>query len=78
LEFCIILRVHVVVKENKMGYQAKVQCISRKDSKWNQWYVNFPNAVAQALNLRKGETIEWEIQTKERIVMVRKKTSKPV
>ena len=59
-----------------MGYPAKVQCIIRKSGKWNQWYVSLPNAVAQALNLRKGETIEWEIQTKERIVMVRKKAGK--
>lgn len=44
-----------------MGYSAKVQLISRKNNRWNQWYVNFPNALAQALNLKKGEIVEWEL-----------------
>jgi len=44
-----------------MGYAAKVQLISRKNNRWNQWYVNFPNALAQALKLKKGEIVEWEL-----------------
>ncbi len=52
-----------------MGYPAKVQLISRPKNQ--QWYVNFPNALAQALALRKGETVEWEIQSREIVVMVR-------
>ena len=44
-----------------MGYSTKVQLISRKDNRWNQWYINFPNALAQALNLKKGEIVEWEL-----------------
>ncbi len=31
-----------------MGYPTKVQLISRE--KGNQWYVNFPNALAEASN----------------------------
>jgi hypothetical protein len=42
-----------------MGYPTKIQLISRQ--KGNQWYVNFPNALAQALNFVKGETVEWTI-----------------
>jgi len=42
-----------------MGYPTKVQLISRKKGK--QWYVNFPNALAQAMDFVKGETVEWSI-----------------
>ena len=37
-----------------------------------QWYVNFPNALAQALELRKGETVEWEVESRQILVMVRR------
>jgi len=56
-----------------VGYPAKVQLISRPRNQ--QWYVNFPNALAQALALRKGETVEWEIESREVVVMVRKEPS---
>lgn len=52
-----------------MGYPAKVQRISRPNN--SQWYVNFPNALAEALQLQKGETIEWEIHDRQVILMVR-------
>lgn len=42
-----------------MGYPTKVQLISRE--KGHQWYVNFPNALAEALQFVKGETVEWTI-----------------
>jgi antitoxin component of MazEF toxin-antitoxin module len=42
-----------------MGYPTKVQLISRQ--KGQQWYVNFPNALAEAMNFKKGETVEWTI-----------------
>ena len=44
-----------------MGYPTKIQLISRK--KGNQWYVNFPNALAEAMNFEKGETVEWEVES---------------
>ena len=42
-----------------MGYPTKVQLISRVKGK--QWYVNFPNALAEAMQFVKGETVEWTI-----------------
>ena len=42
-----------------MGYPTKIQLISRQ--KGNQWYVNFPNALAEAMNFTKGETVEWTV-----------------
>ena len=52
-----------------MGYPTKIQLISRK--KGNQWYVNFPNALAEAMNFEKGETVEWEVETLEMLRMTR-------
>lgn len=55
-----------------MGYPTKIQLIARQ--KGQQWYVNFPNALAQAMNFQKGETVEWEVETKEVLKMVRKES----
>ena len=43
-----------------MGCPTKVQLIRRKQSQ--QWYVNFPAQVAQAMDFRAGEVVEWEIE----------------
>lgn len=52
-----------------MGYPTKIQKIERK--KGNQWYVNFPNALAEAMNFSKGETVEWEVLTTLALRMTR-------
>ncbi|MBF0244820.1 MAG: hypothetical protein HQL31_06060 [Planctomycetes bacterium] len=56
-----------------MGYPTKVQLISRANNQ--QWYVNFPNALAQSLGLQKGETVEWEVESRTILVMVRKEAA---
>ncbi len=53
-----------------MGYPTKVQLISRKRSE--QWYVNFPAAIAQAMEFEKGETVEWIIEDKGQLVLRRR------
>lgn len=50
-----------------MGYPTKLQLISRKKGA-DQYYINFPTAVAEALELQKGETIEWIIENKANII----------
>ena len=45
-----------------MGYPTTIQLISR--DKGNHWYVNFPNALAKAMDFKKGEVVEWEVQDK--------------
>ena len=52
-----------------MGFATKVQLIKRKLSE--QWYINFPSAVAQAMNFKKGETVEWVIEDKAQLVLNR-------
>jgi antitoxin component of MazEF toxin-antitoxin module len=52
-----------------MGYPTKVQLIQRQDSQ--QWYINFPASLAQAMEFEKGEVIEWVIQDKHTLVLQR-------
>ena len=52
-----------------MGYPTKIQCIKRKKSE--QWYVNFPAAIAQAIEFQKGEVVEWLIDDHRRLVLNR-------
>lgn len=53
-----------------MGYPTKVQLIQRKKS--YQFYINFPAAIAQAMNFTKGEEVEWGIVDKEHLTLSRK------
>lgn len=57
-----------------MGYPTKIQLIARQ--KGNQWYVNFPNALAEAMQFEKSETVEWEVESLRVLRMVRKEPSK--
>lgn len=53
-----------------MGYPTKVQLIKRKASE--QWYVNFPAVLAQAMEFEKGETVEWVIKDRYTVTLQRK------
>jgi hypothetical protein len=52
-----------------MGFPAKVQLINREKSQ--QWFINFPSAVAQAMEFVRGETVEWIIEDKSQLVLRR-------
>ena len=52
-----------------MGYPTKVQLIQRKTSA--QWYVNFPAALAQAMEFTKGEVVEWTVDNKNTLTLRR-------
>ena len=52
-----------------MGYPTKVQLIKRATSE--QWYINFPSAVAQAMEFLRGEVVEWFIEDKETLILRR-------
>jgi len=52
-----------------MGYPTKVQLIKRAKSE--QFYVNFPAAVAQAIELTGGEEVEWLIDDHQNVVLRR-------
>lgn len=53
-----------------MGFPTKVQLIQRKDSQ--QWYINFPSAVAQAMEFERGEIVEWIVEDKSRLLLRRR------
>jgi hypothetical protein len=52
-----------------MGYPTKVQVIRRQESE--QWYINFPAAIARAMDFAKGETVEWIIQDRQHLLLRR-------
>jgi hypothetical protein len=52
-----------------MGYPTKVQLIQRKESQ--QWYINFPAAIAQAMDFAKGEDVQWTIADKRYLILAR-------
>ena len=52
-----------------MGYKTKIQLIKRVSSE--QWYVNFPAAVAQAIEFEQGEVVEWLIDDNQNILLKR-------
>jgi bifunctional DNA-binding transcriptional regulator/antitoxin component of YhaV-PrlF toxin-antitoxin module len=53
-----------------MGYQSTVQVIQR-GGKNRQWYLICPAPLAQALEIEKGEVIEWGVEDKHRLVLKR-------
>jgi hypothetical protein len=59
-----------------MGFPTKVQLINRKASE--QWYINFPSAIAQAMEFSKGETVEWIIEDKALLALRRLEAPAPV
>ena len=59
-----------------MGFPTKIQLIKRAQSE--QWYVNFPSSVAQAMEFNKGEIVEWIIENKNKLILKRTKTKDEV
>ena len=58
-----------------MGFPTKVQLIRRQQSE--QWYINFPSAVAQAMEFERGEIVEWIIEDKSQLVLRRRNPPPP-
>lgn len=52
-----------------MAYPTKVQLIQRKQSE--QWYINFPAAIAQGMDFAKGEEVLWTIADKGHLILSR-------
>ena len=53
-----------------MGYQSTVQVI-RRGGKNCQWYLICPAPLAQALEIAKGEVIEWVVEDKHTLILKR-------
>ena len=59
-----------------MGFPTKVQLIRRKASE--QWYINFPSALAQAMDFSRGETVEWSVEDKSLLALRRLHPPAPI
>jgi hypothetical protein len=53
-----------------VGYLSKVQVIQR-GGKNRQYYLICPSPLAQALEMEKGEIIEWVVQDKKTLILRR-------
>jgi antitoxin component of MazEF toxin-antitoxin module len=56
--------------EANMGYQSTVQVIQR-GGKNRQWYLICPAPLAQALEIEKGEVVEWVVEDKHTLILKR-------
>jgi len=53
-----------------MGYLTKVQVIERANDT-RQYYLICPAPLAQALELEKGEEIEWVVEDRNTLILTR-------
>ena len=54
-----------------MGYHSRVQVIERANDT-RQYYLICPAPLAQAMELQKGEEIEWVIEDKATLIVKRR------
>jgi antitoxin component of MazEF toxin-antitoxin module len=57
-----------------MGYLVKLQKVERPTNR--SFYVNLPAALADAIELDKGEELEWFIEDKNTLILRRKRVRK--
>jgi len=57
-------------QEASMGYQSTVQVIQR-GGKNRQYYLICPSPLAQALEIEKGEVVEWVVEDKHTLMVRR-------
>ena len=67
--FDVVSSSHITRTGGCMGYKTKVQCIKRQKSE--QWYINFPSAIAQAMEFSQSENVEWVISDKQNLILHR-------
>lgn len=58
-----------------MGYEVKIQKVERPTNR--SYYVNLPVALAEAVEIDKGESYEWIIEDKNTLIFRRAKPRKP-
>ena len=54
-----------------MGYRVRIQKVERPSNR--SFYLNFPMVLAEALDVKKGETFEWSIQNRNTLIVKRVK-----
>jgi hypothetical protein len=59
-----------------MGYVVKLQKVQRPTNR--SFYVNLPAALADAVQLVKGEELEWFMEDKNTLILGRRNPAKPL
>ncbi len=54
-----------------MGYQSTMQVIQRQGGRNRQYYLICPAPLARALEIEKGEVIEWVVEDKHTLILKR-------
>lgn len=52
-----------------MGYKTRIQKVERPTNQ--SYYVNLPSALAQAMEIDKGEEFEWVLEDKNLVLLKR-------
>ncbi len=60
--------------EEKMGYKTKIQRVDRPTNQ--SFTVNIPAALAQSIEIEKGEEFEWIIEKKNLLLLQRVRPAK--
>lgn len=59
-----------------MGHLIKIQRVERGTTK--SYYINFPAALAEAAQIKKGEELEWLVEDRNTFLLRRKKPIKSI
>jgi bifunctional DNA-binding transcriptional regulator/antitoxin component of YhaV-PrlF toxin-antitoxin module len=57
-----------------MGYRVRLQKVDRPSNR--SFYVNFPAPIADAVNMQKGEELEWIIEDRNTFIIKRVKSAR--
>lgn len=57
-----------------MGYKVRIQRVDRPTNR--SFYLNFPAPIADAVNMQKGEELEWLVEDRNTFVIKRVKARK--
>lgn len=57
-----------------MGYRIRIQKVDRPSNR--SFYVNFPAPIADAVNMQKGEELEWIVEDRNTFIIKRVKPAK--
>jgi antitoxin component of MazEF toxin-antitoxin module len=58
-----------------MGYVVKVQKVERPTNR--SFYLNLPAVLAEALDIPKGEQLQWSVEDKNTLILSRVRAKKP-
>jgi len=60
--------------EYQMGYKVRIQRVDRPTNR--SFYLNFPSPIADAVNMQKGEELEWLVEDRNTFIIKRVKSRK--